>query len=376
MFLNYTASKMLLNFGAGWNRYQGDHFGKVIWAQIARLGDYDRNWYFGTGDKTEFNVFAKGNFAVSEHVNLYADLQFRTINYKIGGTDDDLSDVTQQHTYNFFNPKAGVFYEPDKNNSLYFSVAVAHREPNRSVFLDADPGQLVKPERLTDYELGYRYRVQHLSLEANLFFMDYKDQLVLTGKINNVGAPILTNVPDSYRQGIEIELAFNVFKIVDWSLNATYSQNKIREFTEYVDNWNFWDDPGSQPYQYEKFLGKVDISFSPDWVAGSNLRVSPFKGFSVSLVTNYVSRQYIDNTSSRERSLEPYLVNNLLFFYTVNPKWMDKIEFILNLNNIFNEQYETNAWVYRYVWEGREYEMNGYFPQAGFHFNVGINLKF
>ena len=376
LFLNYNADRLNLNIGAGFNKYEGEHFGKIIWAQIARLGDYDRNWYFNTGNKTEFNIFAKANFVLTEHLNLYADLQFRTINYKIDGTDDDLRNVSQQHQYNFFNPKAGIFYEVNKNNNLYFSVGVAHREPNRSVFLDADPGQEIKPERLIDYELGYRKRATHFSFEANLFYMDYKDQLVLTGKINNVGAPILTNVPDSYRAGIELTTAFNFLKIIDWSLNATYSQNKIKDFTEHVDNWNYWDDPDNQPYQYENELGETDISFSPDWVAGSNLRITAFKGFSVSLVSNYVGRQFIDNTSSLERSLDPYFVNNLQFFYGISPKWIRKLEFIVSLNNIFNEKYETNAWVYRYVWEGLESEMNGYFPQAGFHFTAGINLKF
>ncbi|MCF6170918.1 MAG: TonB-dependent receptor [Bacteroidales bacterium] len=376
LFLNYQAGRVELNFGSGWNQYLGDHFGKIIWAQIARLGDYERNWYFGTGNKTEFNIFTRANFQVNDYLSLYADMQFRTISYKIAGTDDDLRDVSQQHDYNFFNPKAGIFYEMNKSNKLYFSVAVAHREPNRSVFLDADPGQLVKPERLIDYELGYRFRTSHLSLETNLFYMDYKDQLVLTGKINNVGAAILTNVPVSYRAGIEVVAGFNFLKVIDWSLNATFSENKIKGFTEYVDNWNYWEDPDNQPYQYETYLGKSDISFSPAWVAGSNFRVTAFKGFSVSLVSNYVGRQYIDNTSSRERSLDPYFVNNIRFFYVIQSKWMRQMEFLLGLNNIFDEKYETNAWVYRYVWGEEESEINGYFPQAGFHFTVGLNLKF
>jgi iron complex outermembrane receptor protein len=374
--LNYSADRLNLNIGTGLNQYVGEHFGKIIWAQIARLGDYDRNWYFSTGNKSEFNIFAKASFLVGMHFNLYADVQYRTIHYKIEGTDDDLRDVSQQHYYHFFNPKAGVFYEINKSNNLYFSVGVAHREPNRSVFLDADPGQEVTAERLIDYELGYQHHSTHFSFESNLFYMDYKDQLVLTGKINNVGAAILTNVPNSYRAGIELSAAFNFLKIIDWKLNATYSQNKIKDFTAYIDNWNYWDDPDNQPYQYKRELGTTDISFSPDWVAGSNLRITPFKGFSVSLVSNYVGRQYIDNTSSLKRSLDPYLVNNVLLFYGFKTRWSKQIEFLLSLNNIFNEQYETNAWVYRYVWGEEEYEMNGYFPQAGFHFTLGINLKF
>ncbi len=375
MYLNYDAGNLQLNFGAGWNQYLGDHYGKVIWAQIARYGDYDRDWYAGTGNKTDVNVFAKVNYALNEHFSIFADLQFRSINYKIGGTDDNLLDVTQHHTYTFFNPKAGVFYQVNEKHKLYLSAAVSHREPNRSDFLDADPGRQVDPEQLIDYELGYSWQTNHVLLNANLFYMDYKDQLVMTGKINNVGAAVMTNVPKSYRAGIELAAGFRLFRIVDWNLNAAFSQNKILDFTEYVDNWNYWDDPENEPYQYERYLGTTDISFSPDWVAGSNLGVTPFKGFTVTLVTNYVSRQYIDNTSNVERSLDPYLVNNLQFFYRLKVKHFRAIEFLLSLNNIFNEKYETNAWVYRYV-DGTEHEMNGYFPQAGFNVMGGVNLKF
>lgn len=376
MYMNYDAQRLHLNFGAGWSQYLGDHYGKIVWAQIARLGDYNRDWYSGTGNKMDMNVFAKANYLLNEHISLFADLQLRVINYNIEGTDDNLKDVTQQHAYTFFNPKGGVFYQVSKYHKLYFSAAVAHRAPNRSVFLDADPGQEVKPERLIDYELGYGLQTNSFSFDVNLFYMDYKDQLVLTGKINNVGAPVMTNVPNSYRAGIESVAGFRLFRIVDWNLNATFSQNKISDFTEYVDNWNYWDDPEQEPYQYETELGETNISFSPDWTVGSDLKITPFKGFSVSLVSNYVGKQYIDNTSNNERSLDPYLVNNLRFFYKIQIKHMRSLEILLSLNNIFNEQYETNAWVYRYVYDGTEYEMNGYFPQAGFNFMAGINLKF
>lgn len=373
---NYKMNRLKLNIGTGMSNYDGDHFGKVIWAEVSPLGMYDSNWYDNTGIKTDVNLFAKADYLVNDQLNAYIDLQYRYIDYTIDGTHDDLRDLTQSHTYNFFNPKIGLNYTINQANSLFIYAGIAHREPNRTAFRDAEPGQEVMPELLIDYELGYAWQSNFLSLEANLFYMDYKNQLVLTGKINNVGAPIMTNVPESYRTGIEFIGGAKFFKIVNWYINATYSMNKIKDFTEYVDNWNYWDDPENQPFQYEKYLGTTDISFSPDFTISSELEVEPFRNFTLSLISNYVSRQYIDNTSNAERSIDPYFVNNLRFIYSVRTKFIKQIDLLLTLNNILNTEYETNAWVYRFVYNGDEGVMNGYFPQAEFNFIAGINLKF
>jgi len=374
--LNYSMNRLKLHVGAGWNNYDGGHYGKVIWAEVSPLGMYDKHWYDNTGVKTDFNIFAKADYRVNDQVNVYLDLQYRYIDYEIAGTHDDLRDLTQTHQYNFFNPKIGLNYVFSPAHSLYAYVGIANREPNRSVFRDAEPGQVVKPEMLTDYELGYKYGSSFLSLEANLFYMDYKDQLVMTGKINNVGAAIMTNVDDSYRTGIEFMGGVKFLKIVNWYLNATYSLNRINNFTEYIDNWNYWDDPESQPYQYENELGTTNISFSPEFTMSSRLSAEPVNNFTVTFISNYVSRQFIDNTSNIERSIDPYLVNNLRFIYSIETSFIKQIDFLLTLNNIFNAEYETNAWVYRYVYDGEEGNLNGYFPQAGFNFMAGVNLKF
>ena len=376
MTLNYEGEKLMLNAGGSWNRYDGDHFGKVVWAQIARLGDHDKNWYFNKGLKSSFNFFAKGQYQVSSSFSLYLDLQYRNINYSIEGTHDDMSDLTQQHLYNFFNPKAGVYYAMNSHNRIFASVAVANREPSRSDFRDADPEVEIKHEKLVDYELGYRLSINRLVFDANLFFMDYKNQLVLTGKINNVGSAIRTNVDRSYRRGVELTAAVQIVKWLSWNVNATYSQNKIKDFTEYVDNWSYWDDPATEPLQYEKNLGTTDISFSPDITANSVLTFKPLQYFSIGLVSAYVGRQYIDNTSSVERSLDPYFVNNIKLNYTWYPGFIQSVDFMLSLNNIFNTQYESNAWVYRYVYAGQEFEMNGYFPQAKFNVMAGLIINF
>jgi len=373
---NYQGKRMKLSFGGGWNHYDGDHFGKIVWAQVARLGDFNRNWYFNTGLKTEYNVFAKMNYKLSSTLSWMTDLQVRSIDYQIKGNHDDLRDLTQEHTFRFFNPRTGLFYSLNSNNKLYVSVAVSHREPNRSVYRDADPGQDIRSEKLYDYELGYKFTLKTFSLNANLYYMDYTDQLVLTGKINNVGSAIMTNVPKSYRAGLELSAGWQLARNLRWDANATFSTNKIKNFTEYVDNWNYWDDPATQPYQYKHYLGTSDISFSPNVISGSKLTYKPVRHLSIAWVSKYVGRQYIDNTSSVERSLHPYWVNNLQFETTIQTKLFKEIGFQLSLNNIFSTSYEANAWVYRYVYNQTESEMNGYFPQAKFNIMAGIHLKF
>jgi len=372
---NYSNSRLKLIAGGSWNRYDGDHYGKIIWSQIARLNSINRNWYFNTGLKTEFNVFTKIAYQPDDKFNVMLDLQYRKINYNITGTHDDLRNLTQEHKFSFFNPKAGIYYNLNQYNKTWFSIAVSNREPNRTVYRDADPNQKVKSEQLLDYELGYRFTAQIFSVEVDAFFMDYKNQLVLTGKINNVGTAIMTNVPKSYRVGVEISATWQMLKQLRWQANASFSKNKIKNFTAYVDNWNYWDNPGNQPYQYVKNLGTTDISFSPDLIAGSNLTWNSMKNLELSWSSKYVSRQYIDNTSSLERSLRPYWVNDLRVEYTFHPKFVEQIGLSFILNHFLNEQYESNAWVYRYVYNNKEQEMNGYFPQAGIHFMVGMRIK-
>ncbi len=367
--LNIRSGRFDINVGAGVSNYEGDHYGRVIWAQVARLGEYNRNWYTNTGTKAEINAFLKATYRLNEQVSLYGDLQYRHINYKMNGLHDDLRDLTQSHTFDFFNPKAGVHYALGNNNSLYFSIGVANREPGRSVYRDANPDEEVLPEQLIDYELGYRFNTEIFNLEANLYYMDYKNQLVLTGKINDVGDGIKTNVAKSHRAGVEVMAGVRFLKIVEWNLTGAFSQNKIHDFVSYTDDWYTW------PEQRVDTLGNTDISFSPSAVAASSLGVSPLKNLKFSLVSNFVGRQYIDNTQTRSRSLDPYFVNNIRVNYTLKPRWVKQIDFLLSLNNILSEEYSSNAWVYSYYAGGEEpEELNGYFPQAKFNFSAGITI--
>jgi iron complex outermembrane receptor protein len=199
---------------------------------------------------------------------------------------------------------------------------------------------------------------------------------VLTGKINDIGAAIMTNVPESYRFGIETQLAWRVVSNLDFTANLTISKNKINNFTEYIDNWNYWDDPENEPYQYENELGSTTISFSPSMTAGAQLNYHLRENFDIIFGSSYVSRQFIDNTSNKERSLDPYLTGNLQLKYKVKQPVFKVLEISAILNNLFNTKYETNAWVYRYIYDDQHYAMDGYFPQAGRHGLISATIRF
>jgi iron complex outermembrane receptor protein len=245
-----------------------------------------------------------------------------------------------------------------------------NREPNRDNFVDADPsGKQPTFETLNDFEAGYSYKSSNLMFGANLYYMLYKNQLVLTGQINDVGSAIMTNVDKSYRAGIELIAGMKFLKRFQWDANATLSRNKIENFTEYVENW----DTGELDVNH---LGTTDIAFSPWLTANSTLTCNLPGNFDVNLITSYVSKQYVDNTMSNDRKIEPYFVNNLRFDYLLKQSLFKEIKFHLLINNIFNTLYESNAWVYSYIYNNQRYKMDGYFPQAGTNFLFSVNVIF
>ncbi len=368
--LNYNQGASDLIIGGGYNVYDGRHFGKLLWAE--NIGDEVANfqWYFGTGLKKDFNIYSKYNFTLAKNLNFYADLQYRYINYKIDGIDDDFRDITQKHTFNFFNPKFGVFFKPSANQELYASYARANREPNRDNYTDADPSKPAPTsETLNDFELGYTLKNTTFTIGANAYLMNYKDQLILTGEINDVGGAIMTNVEDSYRSGIELMGGMKITNKWQWDVNATFSKNKISDFTEYVENW----DSGNLNVSS---LGKTDIALSPNLIANSLLKFEPAKNLVFTLVSSYVGDQYIDNTSNEDRKLDAYLVNNLNIDYSFSKGKFKEIALHFKLNNFLNEEYESTAWVYSYITGGTRYKMDGLFPQAGINYLFGIDFKF
>jgi iron complex outermembrane recepter protein len=366
--LNYQRKSLTLTAGGGANKYAGDHFGRVIWAEYFSGANPDHEYYFSRGLKTDINQFVKVNYQFLPKAGLYADLQYRMVDYRITGVDDDLSDITQAHRYHFLNPKFGISLDIADNQRSFISYAIAHREPTRGNFTDAPDDQMVRPETLRDLEAGYRLEARPVAASLTFYWMDYTDQLILTGEINDVGAPIMVNIPSSFRTGIETSLQVNPLESLQVELNMTLSRNRIRDFTEYVDDWDTWG-------QRSSALGTTDLSFSPEVIAGGRITWLIPGDLRLMLDSRYVGRQFIDNTSSEERSLDPYWINNISMSWTLKPKKLQELVLFFQVNNLFNHQYETNAWVYSYYSGGSRYKMDGYFPQAGINVMGGIRAS-
>ncbi len=381
--LNYSTKKIDATLGGAWNKYEGSHFGNIIWMQYSGDTQINREWYRSTGDKTDFNIFAKINYQVIDKINLFADVQYRQVDYKIEGNDDDLRDISQEHSFPFLNPKGGLMFDISDKQKAYFSFAIANREPKRSDFTDAEIDKTPTFETLYDYELGYKFNSDNFLFNTNFYYMDYKNQLIMNGEINDVGSPIMINVPESYRAGVEVVAGIKLFDRVDWQANMTYSQNIIRNFSEHVDNWDYWSDPENEPYQMIENVGDVEIPFSPAITASNMISVKIFKPLSVDFITKYVGKQSIyagkEQVYFPEKEkdyLDAYLVNDIRLNLNFKTKHIREINFNLQVNNVFSEEYETFAWAYRYYTAGNYGIMDGYFPQAKINFMGGLTLKF
>ncbi|MBN8824077.1 MULTISPECIES: TonB-dependent receptor [unclassified Spirosoma] len=361
--------KLTANIGGGWNQYQGGHYGEIIWARVAGNTNIRERYYNDDATKTDFNVYAKAFYQFSNRLNGFLDLQVRTVGYSFLGFNSQLQNVQQNANLTFFNPKAGLTYSLDDQSTLYASVGVGHREPNRDDYTQSTPASRPKPEQLIDYEAGYKLQTEQLAFTANLYYMDYKNQLVLSGQLNDVGAYNRVNIPNSYRAGLELEAGARLAKQLRWNVNATFSQNKVKNFTEYLDNY---DNGLQEARQYSR----TDISFSPNVIAGSQLLFTPAKGLELGLLSKYVGKQYLDNTSNENRKLNPYFTNDIRLIYTLKPKFAKELAFTLLFNNVLNELYESNGYTYAYISEGKVYADNAYYPQAGRNFLAGIRLRF
>lgn len=364
---NYKKNKLNMIFGGSYSDYDGDHFGEIIWAEYASNSEIRDQYYNGNGKKTDFSIFAKANFKINEKVRLYGDLQMRYVGYKTSGLTSDRVNLLVNEKYNFFNPKAGITYELDRKNNIYFSYARANREPNRS---DFESNTDVKPEKLNDFELGWRYKKNTFRINVNAFYMLYNEQLVLTGAIDDVGAPIRANSGDSYRIGLEVdaEIPFSAkFAAIP---NFTISSNKNKSTFTQIDG-NLLD------------LGQTNISFSPDFVAANAFVYKPIINFQLSFLSKYVGEQYMGNTDSKVSKLDSYFVNDFNVTYEIKPKKVfESILFSGLVNNIFGEKYVSNGYYYTYddTWsspgEIKTIEGAGYYPQATTNFLVGITMKF
>jgi iron complex outermembrane receptor protein len=362
--LQYQKNKSHFTFGGGWDEYDGKHYDIVTWAQQG----FPKNYTYSDlpATKKDFNIYGKLLQTLGAGFSGFADVQARFVNYNIKGFKSN-PDIFINRNYTFFNPKIGLSY--NKNDfQVYASYSVGAKEPNRDDF-EAGKTQLPKPEILYDLELGVEKKNTNCSYGATFYYMNYHNQLVSTGKINDVGAYTRTNAPQSYRLGIELQAGERFTKWLDANANISFSKNKIKNFTEYVDDY---DNSDQLIYQYHN----TDISFSPNQVAAATVNIIPMANSEISLQSKYVGRQFLDNTSHVSRSIDPYYVQNIKFAYTLNSKNILKtVTFVLQVNNVFNKKYESNGYTYNYFYGGALDVANYYFPMAGMNFLAAINIK-
>ena len=364
--INYKKDQLNLIFGGSYSKYTGDHFGEVIWAQFASNSEIRDRYYYSKGDKSDFNFFAKSTYEISKKISLFGDIQFRFVDYKTNGLNSDRLFLDVNELYNFFNPKAGITYVLNTSNHLYFSYARANREPSRNDFENGDP----KPEKLNDFELGWRLKNDKFQINSNLYFMKYKDQLILTGEIDDVGSPIRANSGKSYRLGLEVEAAIQLSNKFLLQPNFALSANKNIDYITQLDG-------------VLVNLGNTTISYSPSVVAANQFQFKPYDNIQFAFLSKYVGEQYLGNVDSDFSKLDAYFVNDLSFNYEFETKSVFKSIILTGLvNNIFNEKYISNGYYYTFddTWSDpgniTTIEGTGYYPQATTNFLIGLTLKF
>ena len=366
---NYDPHKKLaITLGGGWNQYDGDHFGEVIWAQYASNGNIRHTYYDDNAVKTDLNVFGKATYNFSKKLSAFADVQYRMIDYTFLGYNSDLINIDQDASLAFVNPKAGITYNINERANVYLFYGRGNKEPNRDDYTQSTPQSRPKHETLDDIEIGYRHNIKKAAWSVNAYYMIYENQLVLTGEINDVGAYNRSNVEDSYRAGIEAEFGVKVLKNLEWAGNVTLSRNRIKNFKEFIDDY---DNGG----QLVNIYSETDIAFSPGIIAANIITYNPVKNTEISFMSKYVGEQFLDNTSNTERMIDAYLVNDVRMSYTIKTKKANEIALRLVVNNLFNEMYESNGYTYSYIYGGMVTE-SFYYPQAGINWLAGLSLKF
>ena len=379
--VNYTGSRLNAAIGGGMNRYRGRHFGQIDWARNY-IGTIDplQSYYDNIGRKFDSNVYIRADYEMGSGFSAYADMQYRHIRYSISGVSDnfdwntmDMAQLDVLRNYDFFNPKAGLTYINGYHRA-YASWSVAHKEPVRDNFTDGDPNHYPKAERLFDYEAGYSFTTPLLTFSANFYYMDYKDQLIVTGQLSDTGNPLSVNVPDSYRAGVELQGGLRPADWFDWQINATLSRNRIKNFTEYI-----YEDEWTNPISFDR--GSTPIAFSPECILNTAFNFH-YVGFDASLTGQYVSDQYMNNAKSEEAELDAYFVSNLHLGYTFkNILSVKSLRIGFTIYNIFNEKYCNNGYAGAgyYIGESGEkviYRYAGYAAQAPTNVLASISLSF
>lgn len=382
--LRYYQGDLSATLGGGYNYYRNDHFGRVLWVENY-LGDLNPNadYYRNVGEKSDANLYLKAEYALTNELSAYADLQYRRLRYQIHGENDKydswngsgMQQLNIDDTFNFLNPKVGLNWQVCQPLRLYASVAMAHKEPTRNNYTDGYFTEHPKEEKLIDYELGASYQGKRWHAGANLYLMDYTDQLVLTGELNEIGEAVSANVPDSYRAGVELQAGIKLPFGLSWEANATFSRNRIKNYEETIYGYdNDWNDLPAQTIQH----GTTHIAFSPEVIVGNAFSYE-FKDFYARLSTQYVGKQYMSNADVREHQLDAYCVSNLDLAYTFRPATLFKaITLGVTVYNLLNEEYENNGWASSSYLNTADQRVNytGYAAQAGTNFLAHLTLKF
>lgn len=378
--VNYNNDRLSASLGGGLNRYEGNHFGNVLWIKnYTGTLEPNHEYYRNKSGKNDGNIYLKATYEIANGLNAYADMQYRHITYKIHGRNDkwdktELQPLNIDDDFGFFNPKAGLSWQIDRNNRLYGSFSVAHKEPTRNNYTDGKLTEHPKAERLFDYELGYTFANSWMHLGANLYYMDYKDQLVLTGELNEIGEAVAANVPDSYRMGIELMAGIKLNCGFMWDINATLSRNRVENFTE-----TLYENEDATAEKWSTDLGDTHISFSPDFILNNRFGYG-YKGFEVSLQSQYISKQYMSNLDCKDHILDAYFVSHLNLAYTFKLPKVKSITIGCTIYNLFNEEYENNGYAgsgfYYDNGEKVRYNYAGYAAQAGTNVLGHISLSF
>lgn len=363
----YKKDKNTFTVGGGWTVYDGNHHGNVIWASLGFDKDYE--YYNLDALKSDISAYAKWQYDLSPNWSLFTDVQYRHVYHRMAGFDDNPT-LFITRKFDFINPKAGISYSRNGWQG-YFSYALAGKEPNRNDF-EASPLSQPKKETLHNFEASIEKRSDTWNAGATLYYMLYRDQLVLTGQINDVGAYTRVNVPNSYRAGIELQAGYSIAKWINASANLTLSRNKVKSFTEYLDAYdaNFaWT--GQEPVMHKN----TDIAFAPSIIGGATMTFLPTKYFEISLLSKYVNKQYLDNTQDQSRKLKAFYTQDARVVYTIQRKLFKEWKIIAQANNIFDRKYEPNGYTYPYLFDGSITADNYYYPMAGRNFMIGVNIK-
>lgn len=368
--LHYNPSSDLsFILGGSYNEYDGDHFGEVIKSEFSAPVLKPHRYYFNNGLKKDLTVYGKSTWMVNPKLQLLTDLQVRTVSYSFEGLNDTGQPLPQNDKLFFFNPKISINYQFNASNQIYFFSGIANKEPSRDDYTETTINSRPVHETMYDFEAGYRFKSTKLRASVNYYLMLYDNQLVLTGKLNDVGNYTRVNIESSSREGIETEATWLPLNQLQINANVTLSRNKIRNFNEYIDDY---DNGG----QLIRVYSETDISFSPALTGYLGIVYKPLKSVDIGLSNKYVGKQFLDNTSNSKRSLDPYYLTDLRISWKLNPGFLKEISLSAMVNNIFDHQYESNGYTFSYLYNGELTTENYYYPQAGRNYMLGLNVFF